>query len=104
MLKYCRINGDVVVEIFPYNPFEWIPNDAFLSTCKECPESTEVGYIYKDGQFIDPSTIPHEPSMDEKIAALTSENTRLKAQLQAQSDRSDFVEDCIAEMATLVYV
>ena len=24
-------------------------------------------------------------------------------QLQAQSDRSDFIEDCIAEMATVVY-
>lgn len=36
-------------------------------------------------------------------AALTSENSLLKAQIQAQSDRSDFVEDCIAEMATVVY-
>lgn len=34
---------------------------------------------------------------------LKKENTLLKAQIQAQSDRSDFVEDCIAEMATVVY-
>lgn len=27
----------------------------------------------------------------------------LEAQLQAQSDRSDFIEDCIAEMAVQVY-
>ena len=27
----------------------------------------------------------------------------LKAQIQALSDRNDFVEDCIAEMAAVVY-
>lgn len=27
----------------------------------------------------------------------------LKAQLQAQTERSDFIEDCIAEMAGVVY-
>ena len=27
----------------------------------------------------------------------------LKAQIQAISDRNDFIEDCIAEMATVVY-
>lgn len=32
-----------------------------------------------------------------------SENKMLKAQLQAQADRSDFIEDCIAEMAAQVY-
>lgn len=30
-------------------------------------------------------------------------NTLLSAQVQAVSDRSDFVEDCIAEMAAIVY-
>lgn len=34
---------------------------------------------------------------------LLAENKLLKAQLQAQTDRSDFIEDCIAEMATQVY-
>lgn len=32
-----------------------------------------------------------------------SENKILKEQLQAQTDRSDFIEDCIAEMAVQVY-
>lgn len=32
-----------------------------------------------------------------------SENKMLKAQLQAQVDRSDFIEDCITEMAVQVY-
>lgn len=36
-------------------------------------------------------------------AELEAENKLLKAQITAQSDRADFVEDCIAEMAMQVY-
>ncbi len=36
-------------------------------------------------------------------AELEAENKLLKAQIAAQSDRADFVEDCIAEMAMRVY-
>lgn len=38
-----------------------------------------------------------------ELEELQAENKLLKAQLQAQSDRSDFIEDCIAEMAVQVY-
>lgn len=37
------------------------------------------------------------------IPDLQKENTLLKAQVKAMSERSDFIEDCIAEMATKVY-
>lgn len=47
---YCRVKNNKVVEIFSYNPFEWIPNDEFLSNCYEC-DYAEIGYRYKDGQF-----------------------------------------------------
>jgi hypothetical protein len=33
---------------------------------------------------------------------LQNENRLLRAQIQAQSDRSDFIEDCLAEFASLV--
>lgn len=36
-----------------------------------------------------------EPEVDE--------STLIKAQIQAQSDRADFIEDCIAEMAMQIY-
>lgn len=39
----------------------------------------------------------------EELKNLQQENKLLKAQLQAQTERSDFIEDCIAEMATQVY-
>ena len=37
------------------------------------------------------------------IGQLQQENKFLKAQVQAQTERSDFIEDCIAEMAGVVY-
>lgn len=37
------------------------------------------------------------------VQELQQENRLLKAQIQAQTERSDFIEDCIAEMATQVY-
>lgn len=37
------------------------------------------------------------------IIVLQQENKLLKAQLKAQTERSDFIEDCIAEMAGVVY-
>lgn len=37
------------------------------------------------------------------LANLQEENQLLKAQLKAATDRSDFLEDCVAEMAGVVY-
>ena len=37
------------------------------------------------------------------VGQLQQENKLLKAQLKAQTERSDFIEDCIAEMAGVVY-
>lgn len=48
----------------------------------------------------EPST---PPTLDEQVAALEAENKLLRAQMSAQSDQLDFYEDCIAEMAAVVY-
>lgn len=45
----------------------------------------------------------HNIPTESKTIDLVQENKLLKAQLQAQTDRSDFIEDCIAEMAGVVY-
>lgn len=37
------------------------------------------------------------------VDMIQQENKLLKAQLKAQTERSDFIEDCIAEMAGVVY-
>lgn len=50
----------------------------------------------------DRDAIP-EPVIPPTNAELEAENKLLRAQLQAATDRQDFIEDCIAEMAMQVY-
>lgn len=45
-----------------------------------------------------------KPVIPKTNAELEQENKLLKAQISAQSSRSDFIEDCIAEMAAKVYM
>lgn len=50
--------------------------------------------------------IPETPDLPEPevtIESLTAENTKLKAQLKLQSEQQTFLEDCILEMADVVY-
>lgn len=39
----------------------------------------------------------------DKLKSLESDNNLLKQQLKAASDQNEFLEDCIAEMAEIVY-
>ena len=50
-----------------------------------------------------PEPVDPPPTTEERVAALESENKTLKAQVSAQSEQMDFYEDCIAEMASVVY-
>ena len=50
-----------------------------------------------------PEPVDPPPTTEERVAALEAENKTLKAQVSAQSEQMDFYEDCIAEMATVVY-
>ena len=40
---------------------------------------------------------------NQELENLSTQSNLLSAQVQAQTERSDFIEDCIAEMATQVY-
>ena len=66
-----------------------------------CPDNFGIGDNYIDDVWV---KVEKEPSIEQKYEQLSGENKLLKAQLQAQTDRSDFIEECIAEMATQVYV
>ena len=50
-----------------------------------------------------PEPAEPEPTTEERVAALEAENKLLKEQVSAQADQAEFYEDCIAEMATVVY-
>lgn len=45
--------------------------------------------------------LPNE--VEYRVTTLESENDLLKQQLKAASDQNDFLADCIAEMAGIVY-
>lgn len=76
------------------------------------PLYTEDGvprYKLVDGKAIERTSEEIESDKSEPplpqptITDLIKENELLKAQIKAQSDRNDFMEDCIAEMAMQVY-
>lgn len=55
------------------------------------------------GVYDPPAPEPAPPTTEERVAALEAENKLLKEQVSAQADQAEFYEDCIAEMATVVY-
>lgn len=67
-------------------------------------ETMEPLFTYPEPEPVDPET-PQEPrpALSKQIEALEQETLLLKAQSGALSERADFVEDVIAEMAVQVY-
>lgn len=61
----------------------------------------EIDYDLYKKISVDANTLSSDHPIT--VEGLQAENKLLKAQLQAQSDRADFIEDCIAEMAMQVY-
>lgn len=55
--------------------------------------------FYRDGEkVVSPLTAAWQ-----EVQTMQEELPMLKAQIQAISDRNDFIEDCMAEMAAVVY-
>ena len=50
-----------------------------------------------------PEPVEPPPTTEERVASLEAENKLLKEQVSAQADQAEFYEDCIAEMAAVVY-
>lgn len=66
-------------------------------------ESDELVGVEDDSEKRAEYTPSEDNPKPKTVEELAAENKMLKAQLQAQSDRADFIEDCIAEMAVQVY-
>ena len=81
----------------------------YISTkgfCTLTVQDGDVTALVVDQEALDAYNKDHPDVKPEKtttIEDLKQENKLLKAQLQAQTERSDFIEDCIAEMAGVVY-
>ena len=83
---------------------------AYLATKGFCTIVVEDGVVTGltvDQEALDAYEAEHpdvpEPDPPPTVEDLQQENKLLRAQLQAQTERSDFIEDVIAEMAGVVY-
>lgn len=74
--------------------------------CTLTVQDGAVTALVVDQEALDAYNAEHpevEPEKPVTMEDLQAENKLLKAQVQAQTERSDFIEDCIAEMAGVVY-
>lgn len=89
----ARLDGDHTIIGFspiedrPYITIETLPEGDGPLMC------TEDGTLYR-GPIPQKPVLPPDPMEEIKL---------LKQQLKAASDQNDFLEDCIAEMAGIVY-
>lgn len=93
MSNWCIVNENSIIENIIYS------DEAFANGIGAKPfyDGASIGSKY------DPPEVIPEPTIDERVESLESENALLKAQTQALSDSNEFLEDCIAEMAAIVY-
>lgn len=101
-MKTVHLKDGRVTEVIPEyaTPVETWYGKKFAAECIEAPDEVQPNWKYLDGKFHEDEG-QSEPRVT--LEGLQKENKLLKAQLKAQTERSDFIEDCIAEMATQVY-
>ena len=72
-----------------------IPDEVMVCPSKWCYID---GKYTENPDYVEP-VIPDTPTVEDLI----KENKITKAQIEAQSEQMDFYEDCIAEMASVIY-
>lgn len=90
-MNYCIVNDENIIENIIVADEEF----ALSIGAKESYDGAVVGDTY--------SPPPPPPTIDERVTTLESENNLLKQQVKAASDQNEFLENCIAEMAEIVY-
>lgn len=88
---YCIVNDENIIENIIVADEEF----ALAIGAKESYDGAAIGATYS------PPAPP--PTIDERVTTLEADNDLLKQQLKAASDQNDFLENCIAEMAEIVY-
>lgn len=90
-MNYCIVNDENIIENIIVADEEF----ALAIGAKESYDGAAIGDTYS------PPAPP--PTIDERVTTLESENDLLKQQVKAASDQNEFLENCIAEMAEIVY-
>lgn len=91
-MNYCIVDADGIIEN--------------IIVCESDEVAAQFGAVASyDGAAIGEAynPPPPPPTTEERVAALEVENKLLKEQVSAQADQAEFYEDCIAEMAAVVY-
>ena len=93
-MNYCIVNDENIIENIIVADEEF----ALSIGAKESYDGAAIGDTYSP-----PAPPAPPPTIDERVTTLEAENDLLKQQIKAASDQNDFLEDCIAEMAGIVY-
>lgn len=90
-MNYCIVNDENIIQNII------VADETFAESIGAKPsyDGATIGAAYN------PPAPP--PTREERVTTLESENDLLKQQVKAASDQNDFLEDCIAEMAGIVY-
>jgi hypothetical protein len=111
-MKTVRIKDGIVIEIIPQEATvpsvsHWYGED-FAAECMDTPDDVQQNWLYDSNTqtFSEPSQVTEEsppPTPEDQIASLQNENRLLSAQVKAVSESNSFLEECVVEMAGIVY-
>ena len=92
-MDYCIVEDGVIVNII-------VAEADFAAEIGALPayEGAAIG-----GTYAPPEPEPAPPTIEERVEQLESENKLLREQVSAQADQAEFYEECIAEIAAIVY-
>lgn len=92
-MGYCIVEDGVIVNII-------VAEADFAAEIGALPgyDGAAIG-----GAYTPPPPEPEPPTTEERVAKLETENKLLREQVSAQADQAEFYEECIAEMAAIVY-
>lgn len=92
-MEYCIVEDGVIVNMI-------VAEADFAAEIGALPsyEGAAIG-----GAYTPPAPEPEPPTTDERLEKLEAENKLLQEQVSAQADQAEFYEECIAEMAAIVY-
>ena len=92
-MEYCIVEDGVIVNII-------VAEADFAGEIGALPgyDGAAIGVPYTP-----PAPEPEPPTTDERLEKLEAENKLLREQVSAQADQAEFYEECIAEMAAIVY-
>ena len=101
--NYTLKDGEQLVDASPPVMRQHAGSTGFISPIWDGSQWAETAAADEIAAWEQEHPAPEAVPSPMSNAELEAENKLLKAQIAAQSDRADFVEDCIAEMAMQVY-